>query len=333
MGGTGLISSAVTPLLVAAGHDVTLVTRGTSQVAQTPEGAHAIHADAMDAGSLRSALRGRRLRGEGFDAVVQWVGFTPDHVAADVETFRGLTDQYVYISSASAYEKPPTSYLVRESETPLSNPHWQYSRDKIACEAVLRASGLPFTIIRPSLTYGYSNPALAVNSWALPYTAIDRMRRGAPVIIHGDGTNLWPMTDHRDFARGLAGLLGNPAAIGEDFHITSDEAPSWNQIYAWAADAAGLDAESFQRQVVHVATDRLVEESAEEFEGSIRGDKGNSVVFDNSKIKAAVPGWSADIPYAEGVRESIAWFDADASRRVVDGGFNELCDRIAARWT
>jgi nucleoside-diphosphate-sugar epimerase len=159
------------------------------------------------------------------------------------------------------------------------------------------------------------------------------MRRGAPVIIHGDGTNLWPITHHRDFARAFVGLIGNAAAIGEDFHITSDDAPTWNQIYGWAATAAGVDAEAFAGQVVHVATDRLVEESPDEFEGSIRGDKGNSVVFDNSKVKAAVPGWSADTSYADGIHESIAWFDADPSRRSVDDEFNALCDRIAARWS
>ena len=330
VGGTGLISSASSSLAVERGHDLTLLTRGGSSVAFPPEGAQVIRADARDPEALRSALRGRRLRGEKFDAVVQWIGFTPDHIAEDMETFHELTDQYVYISSASAYQKPPEHYLVREGVTPLDNPHWQYSRDKIASEQVIRDSGLPFTIVRPSLTYGYSQFPVCIGSWDKPWTIVDRMRRGAPILIPGDGTSLWVNTHHRDFAVGLVGLLGNPAAMNEDFHITSDEVLTWNQIYAAVADAAGIPPRTFAQQVVHVPTDAFIAADREQFEGSLWGDKVHSTVFDNSKIKAAVPDFDAKIPFAEGIRETVAWFEADESRRGIDDEANDLWDRIAA---
>jgi len=247
-----------------------------------------------------------------------------------METFDELTDQYVFISSASAYQKPPEHYVVREGVTPLENPHWQYSRDKIACEQVIQDSGVPFTIVRPSLTYGYSQFPVCVGSWTKPWTIVDRMRRGAPILIPGDGTSLWVNTHHQDFAVGLVGLLGNPAAINEDFHITSDEVLTWNQIYAAVADAAGIPPRTFAQQVVHVPTDAFIAADREQFEGSLWGDKVHSTVFDNSKIKAAVSDFNAKIPFAEGIRETVAWFEADESRRGIEDDANDLWDRIAA---
>jgi len=328
IGGTGLISSACSPLVVERGHQLTLVNRGTSTVADAPAGATVIHADARDAVALRAALAGQH-----FDAVVQWIGFTPDHVAADVTTFRGVTDQYVYISSASTYQKPPSHYLVREGVTPLDNPYWRYSQDKIACEQVLReaaADGFPITIVRPSLTYGYSQIPVSVGSWNRPWTIVDRMRRGVSIIVPGDGTSLEVLTNHRDFAVGLVGLLGNPAALGEDFHITSDEVLTWNQIYAAVGAAAGMDAEALAGQVLHVPTDALVAADPDEFEGTLWGDKSHSLVYDNAKVRAAVPDFAPSIPFSEGIRKTIAWFEADPARQQIDDAANALWDRVAA---
>ncbi|MCJ7827406.1 MAG: NAD-dependent epimerase/dehydratase family protein [Demequinaceae bacterium] len=327
IGGTGIISSAVSPLAIERGHDLTLVTRGLSPKATAPEGAEVLTVDAHDTKALRSALRGRE-----FDAVVQWIAYTPDQIADDLETFGGLSGQYVFISSASAYEKPPSHYIVREDRTPLVNPFWEYSRDKIACEEALNtaiADGFPATIVRPSLTYGPSQIPVCVGSWDTPWTIVDRIRRGAPILIPGDGTSLEVLTHHRDFAPGLLGLLGNPAAIGEAFHITSDEALTWNEIYADVAEAAGVDAEAFAAQVLHVPTDALGA-ADEGLWGPLWGDKSHSIVYDNAKIKALVPDFAPSIPFAEGIRETVAWFESDASRRAIDDDFNTLSDRVAA---
>ena len=313
IGGTGIISSAVSPLVVARGHTLTLVNRGLSPKAPPPAGAEVVTVDAHDPAALRAALAGRH-----FDAVVQWIAYTADDIRADVETFRDLTDQYVFVSSASAYEKPPSRPVVTEAGTPLDNPFWEYSRDKIAAEEVLRgagAVGFPYTIVRPSLTYGPSQIPVCVGSWNRPWTIVDRMRRGAPILIPGDGTSLEVLTNHRDLAVGLIGLLGNPAAIGEAFHITSDEALTWNRIYADVAAAAGIDEGAFARQVLHVPT-----------------DKSHSILYDNAKVKALVPEFASltTVPFAEGIRETIAWFEADETRRAIDEEFNALCDRVAA---
>ncbi|MBN2176252.1 MAG: NAD-dependent epimerase/dehydratase family protein [Demequinaceae bacterium] len=327
IGGTGIISSAASPLAVERGHELTLVNRGLSTKAATPEGAELLRVDAHDPAALRLALQGRE-----FDAVVQWVAYTPDQIADDIETFRGVTGQYVFISSASAYEKPPSRYIVREDRTPLSNPFWEYSRHKIACEDALEsavADGFPATIVRPSLTYGPSQIPVCLGSWYKPWTIVDRIRRGAPILIPGDGTSLEVLTHHRDFAPGLLGLLGNPAAVGEAFHITSDEVLTWNEIYADVAVAAGVDREAFATQVIHVPTDALG--SADEgWRGTLWGDKAHSIVYDNAKVRAIVPDFAPSIPFADGIRETIAWFEADASRRLIDDDFNTLSDRVAA---
>ena len=318
IGGTGLISSGVTPALIEAGHDVWLLNRGTSPLG-TPAGARTITADAHDEQAVAAAAAGHD-----WDVVVQWVAYTPDHVARDLRAFAGHTGQYVFISSASAYQKPPAHWLITE-RTPLENPFWEYSRQKIACEEVLRAqSDVPWTIVRPSLTYGPSQIPVCVGSWDLPFTIIDRMRRGAPVIVPGDGTSLWTITHHSDFAQGFNGLLGRPEALQEDFHITSDEALTWRQIYEDVAAAAGAEP-----NFVYVPTEAIVA-ADEEALGSLWGDKVHSAVFDNSKLKALVPEFAARVPFSEGIRDSVAWFDADPARQGIDTAANALWDGLAS---
>jgi nucleoside-diphosphate-sugar epimerase len=323
IGGTGIISTACTRLAAARGIDLTLLTRG-QHAADLPAGVRTLTADIDD-----RAAAARALENSTFDAVVDWIAFTPAHVERDLALFRGRTGQYVFISSASAYQKPPGNYLITES-TPLANPYWQYSRDKIACEEFLlkayREEAFPITIVRPSLTYGETQVPLAVNSWAKSYTIVDRMRRGKKAIVPGDGTSLWVITHNSDFARGLVGLLGHRQAIGNAFHITGDEALCWDQFYRLTAEAAGAEA-----RLVHIPSDLLAACYPEKL-GSLVGDKSVSVVFDNSKIKRFVPGYCATVPYAEGIRRTIAWFDADPARQEIDHAANQRWDRLIAAW-
>ncbi len=239
------------------------------------------------------------LAGASFDVVVDWIAFTPAQIERDLNLFRGCTGQYLFISSASAYQKPSGHYLITES-TPLANPYWQYSRDKIACEERLmqayRDEDFPITIVRPSLTYGETQITLAINSWAKSYTVVDRMRRGKKVIVPGDGSSLWVITHNTDFAKGLVGLLGNPQAIGHAFHITTDEVMTWDQFYRIVGTAAGVDP-----QLIHIPTD-FIGACLPDKLGGLKGDKAVSVVFDNSKIKRFVPGYCATVPFAEGIR-------------------------------
>ena len=271
---------------------------------------------------MRAATAGLHL-----DVVVQWVGYRPEDIEPDLTTFAGV-GQYIFISSASAYEKPPSHWLVREATTPLSNPFWAYSRDKIACETLLReahrASHFPMTIVRPSLTYGLSQIPVCVNSWERPFTIVARLRRGDPIIVPGDGTALWTLTHNSDFATGLLGLFGQPDAIGEDFHITSDEVLTWNQIYLELAAAAGVEPD-----ILHVPTDALIAADPS-VEGSLWGDKVHSTVFDNSKLRGVVPDFEARTTFADGIRATVAWFDAVPARQVVDRAIDARWDKIAA---
>jgi nucleoside-diphosphate-sugar epimerase len=319
IGGTGNISAASSSLAVELGIDLTLLRRGVRPAGPT-ENIRTIHADAADEATVEKALGNRC-----FDAIVDWIAFTPADVERDLRLFRGVTEQFVFISSASAYQRPVGHYLITES-TPLANPFWQYSRDKIACEERLmkayREERFPVTIVRPSLTYGDTQIPLAVNSWQRSYTAIDRMRRGKKVIVPGDGSSLWVITHNSDFAQGLVGLLGNRQAIGHAFHITSDEVMTWNQYYEITAQAAGVEA-----RMVHIASDFVGACLPEEI-GSLIGDKASSVVFDNTKIKRFVPGYCARVPFAHGIRRTIEWFDADPLRRQVDEETNASWDRL-----
>jgi nucleoside-diphosphate-sugar epimerase len=277
-------------------------------------------ADATDEAQVRAALEGRE-----FDVVVQWVGYLPGHVEQDVRIF-AAAGQYVFISSASVYEKPPSHWLITEA-TPTVNPFWQYSLDKIACEEVLkraqRESGFPATIVRPSLTYGPSQIPVVIGSWQKPYTIVDRMRRGATIIVPGDGTSIWTLTHNSDFAKGLVGLFGHPGAIGEDFHITSEESLTWNQIYALVGRAAGVEP-----NILHVPSDGIIASDAEE-EGNLWGDKAYSTVFDNAKLRNLVPDFKATVPFSAGIQETVAWFDADPGRQEIDAAANERWDRLA----
>lgn len=326
VGGTGLISSEIAAAASAAGHDLTLVTRGRSRVAAPAPGARTIVADATDASALREALTGER-----YDAVLQSIAFTPDHVAADVETFAPLTDQYVLIATSASYRTFDRLHLTREDD-PQENLFWEYARLKAEAERVLReraeAAGLGYTIIRPAHTYGPSKiPAFTGNS-RHPWTVVDRMRRGADIVVPGDGTGLWTLTHARDLAAAAVGLFGNPRALGEAVHITSDEALTWNAIYGMIADAAGVSPEAFGAQRVCVPSDALVA-AAPDQAGSIYGDKMHPAAYDTAKIKALVPGWEARIPFTEGIRECLSWFEADPARQSVDADANAMFDRIA----
>lgn len=316
IGGTGIISSACSELALQNGIDLYLLSRGQS-IRPVPAGATVLQGDIRQPASVLAALGDLT-----FDAVVNWVAYTPDQVQSDLELFRRRTAQYVFISSASAYQKPPGFLPIRES-TPLVNPFWQYSRDKAACEALLeqagRQEGFPFTIVRPSHTYDRT---------LLPfhggYTTVARMRAGKPVVVHGDGTSLWTLTHHRDFAVGFVGLLGNPHALGQSFHITSDEWLSWNQIYAIVAQAAGVEP-----RLVHVPSE-LIALYDPEWGSSLLGDKAHSIIFDNSKIRQLVPQFQPAIPFWQGAQEIIAWYDADVSRQVVEPFVDDVQNRLAA---
>ncbi|NHN29162.1 SDR family oxidoreductase [Paenibacillus agricola] len=320
IGGTGLISQAASKLAVEKGIDLYLLNRGQRNDF-VPDGAHVITADIRDAAATAEALKHLE-----FDAVVDWIAFTPDHVATDIKLFKGKTAQYIFISSASAYQKPSTQYLVTES-TPLANPYWQYSRDKIACEDLLmdtyRSENFPITIVRPSYTYGDTMIPAALNSWANPWSLVDRMRKGEKIIVHGDGTSLWTMTHNTDFAKGIVGLLGNPKAIGHAFHITSDEVLDWNQITHMIGQAAGVEP-----NIVHISSEFITSFMPESI-GGLLGDKAVSSVFDNSKIKRFVPDYIATVPFHEGIKRTINWFELRPEKCKIDQGWNDLMDRIS----
>ncbi len=319
IGGTGVISSAVTRLAVERGLDVTVLNRGSSATRPLPGGAEVVQADVRDPASVRAALGDRE-----FDSVVDWVAFTPEHVQTDVDLFAGRTGQYVFISSASAYQTPPERLPVTES-TPLRNPFWRYSRDKIACEDLLvrayRDSGFPATVIRPSHTYDRTLVPLD-GGW----TAVERMRQGREVVVHGDGTSLWTLTHHEDFARGLVPLLGNPRTLGEAFHITSDDTPTWDQIVRALAGAAGIEP-----RIVHVPSDAIAAADPE-WGAGLLGDKAHSMVFDTTKLRRLVPDFSTTIRFEQGAREIVDWHDADPARRVVDTRLDAVMDDLVARF-
>jgi nucleoside-diphosphate-sugar epimerase len=317
IGGTGKISSACSQLAVDRGIELYLLNRGQTD-RPVPSNLHIINGDIRDLSSARAALGDLT-----FDAVVNWIAFTPEHIATDLELFRGRTKQYVFISSASAYQKPISGLPITES-TLLANPFWEYSRNKIACEEMLvnayREEGFPFTIIRPSHTY--DRTMLPFNGG---FTAIQRMRDGKPVVVHGDGTSLWVLTHHRDFAKGFVPLLGNNHAIGESIHITSDELLSWNQIYQICAEAAGVP----NPKLVHVPS-HVINTYDPNWGAGLIGDKAHSVIFDNSKLKRLVPDFAAAIPFVRGAEEVMAWYDADPARQVVDKQMDATMDAILA---
>jgi len=319
IGGTGIISSACAALAVQRNIELFLLCRGKTTSRPPPREAEILHADMSDADEVRHRLKDLR-----FDSVVNWIVFEPHQIERDLALFAGRTRQYVFISSASAYQTPPARLPITES-TPLYNPFWQYSRNKIACEERLlrayREEKFPMTIVRPSHTY--DRTLLPTHGG---YTVIDRMRRGKPVIVHGDGTSLWTLTHHRDFAKALVGLLAHDGAIGESLHITSDEVLTWNQIHHILARAAGAEA-----RLVHVPSS-VIAAYDPDWGAGLLGDKAHSMVFDNTKIKRLVPEYRAEIPFHRGAEEIVAWHDEDEARRRVDAKFDRLVDEmIAAR--
>jgi len=320
VGGTGMISTATSRMAIDRGMETYLLNRGRRPA--NLSGSHVLHADISDPEAVRTALGDLE-----FDVVVDWIAYTPADIERDLALFGGRVSQYVFISSASVYEKPPTEYLITEA-TPLANPYWEYSRNKIACEGRLMAahrdSGFPVTIVRPSMTYDQNLP-IALGGWGT-YTLADRLLARRPIIVHGDGSSLWVVTHAEDFAQGLLGLLGNDRAVGQAFHITTDEVLTWNQIYETIAEALGVEP-----RIVHIPSD-FIARVAPHMSGSLFGDKTWSVAFDNSKIKMLVPDFHAVIPFRQGIERTLSWFAADASRRTVDAAVNAELDRILAEY-
>ncbi len=322
IGGTGQISSAIVRKLVKEkDYEVWVLNRGNREV---PEGVHRIIVDINDEARVADAIKDLT-----FDAVCEFIGFTVEHVERDYRLFKGKTEQYIYTSSASAYHKPAASYLITEGTT-LANPHWQYSRDKIACEEFLmkkyREDGFPVTIVRPSHTYDEKHIPLGVHGKGGFYQVIKRMQEGKPVIIQGDGTSLWHLTFNEDFAIGYAGLIGNRHAIGEAFHITGDEVLTWNQIYQTIADALGVKLRPY-----HVSADFLSAAGNKygfDYEGSLIGDKSVSVVFDNSKIKRIAPEMTTHIPFSRGARRALEYVFSHPEEYKEDPEFDEWCDKV-----
>ena len=321
IGGTGTISTAITAR-IAAGSDweLTLLNRGNHSD-EVPAGVRQIRADIADEADVA-----RKLAGERWDCVCDFIGFVPGQVERDWRLFRGRTSQYMYISSASAYQKPPRSPFITE-ETPLENPFWAYSRAKIACEEFLfakcREEGFPVTVIRPSHTYGDRSVPVGVHGDKGSWQVLKRMLDGKPVIIHGDGSSQWTLTHNTDFARGFVGLMGHPEAIGEAFQITSDETLTWDQIYQAVADALGVELKPY-----HVASEFLDAVGPYDFRGSLIGDKARTVLFDNTKLKRLVPGMRTEMPFAKGVCQTVRYILAHPELQVPDPDFDAWCDRV-----
>ena len=320
IGGTGVISSACSRLAVDSGVELFVLNRGTSTTRALPPQVRRIQADIREPRSVRE-----KIKDLDFDSVVDWIAFTPDHIRTDIDLFGGRTGQYVFISSASAYQTPPARQPVTES-TPLRNPFWRYSRDKIACEDLLvaayREQAFPATIVRPSHTY---DPTVVPFDGG--WTVLGRMLAGKPVIVHGDGTSLWTMTHHEDFARAFVPLLGHPRTLGEAFHITSDDVLTWNQIARARAAGLGMPA-----RTVHVPSDAIAAADPE-WGAGLLGDKAHSMIFDNAKIRRLVPGWRAVIPFERGAREIVDWYLADPARQVTDQALDAVMDKLAATWS
>ncbi len=321
IGGTGTISMAITRQLAAnPDWELYLLNRG-SRSKDLPENIHNITADISNEADCQEKLKDLY-----FDVVCDFIAFTADQVERDYRLFYGKTKQYIFISSASAYQKPLSSAFITES-TPLANPYWEYSRNKIACEEFLmskyRENGFPITIVRPSHTYDERKVPLGVHGTKGSWQILKRMLDGKPVIIHGDGTSLWTMTHNTDFAKGFIGLMGNIHAIGEVFQITSDESLTWNQIYQAIADALGVELHAY-----HVASDFLASTGKYDLTGSLIGDKANSVIFDNTKLKRAVPDFIATTRFDQGIRQAIHYILNHPECQTPDPEFDLWCDRI-----
>ena len=323
IGGTGTISSAITRQLAETKHEVYLLNRGNRN-ADIPSNIKVLVADINKEEEAKEKLEGMT-----FDAVCDFIGFVPSQLERDYRLFAGKTKQFLFISSASAYHKPVRDYRITEATT-LANPYWEYSRNKIACEEFLfkmyRENGFPVTIIRPSHTYCERSVPLGVHGDRGSWQVIKRMLEGKPVILHGDGTSLWTITWNEDFAKAFIGLLGNPHAIGEAFQITSDESVTWNQIYQCIADALGVEFKPY-----YVASDLLDALGHYDFKGGLIGDKANSVVFDNTKVKNAVPGFVCTTRAEEGIRKAVEYMLSHPEVQDEDPEFDAWCDKVIVK--
>lgn len=323
IGGTGTISTEISKRLCLEGWEVTLLNRGSAGE-RVPQGARVITADIHDEAAVRAAIGEAR-----YDVVADFIAFVPAHVERDIRLFAGRCAQYIFISSASAYQKPLASPYITES-TPLHNPYWQYSRDKIACEEVLlrayRETGFPVTIVRPSHTYSERSIPVALHG-AGSFQVIERMRQGKPVIVPGDGTTLWTLTHSRDFAAAFTGLMGNCHAIGEAYQITGDESLTWNQIYGCIAAALGVEA-----KLVHIASETLALLDPA-CVGNLIGDKSNTVIFDNTKLRRAVPGFTARTRFDQGAREAVSYIYSHPECQKMDPVFDRWCDEVIEAYT
>lgn len=321
VGGSGKISSACVARAIESGFDVSVLNRNQTSIRPLPKEVTRLTADIHDVAAVRNALGGRH-----FDAVADFTIRDPAQVATDIDVFADRAGQFIFISSASVYQKPVARLPITES-TPLVNPYWEYSRKKIACEERLvqahRDHGFPVTIVRPSHTYDRTG---------LPFdggwTVVERMRHGKPVVVHGDGTSLWVMTHHDDFARAFVRLLANPLAIGDTFHITGDEVLTWDQIHRIVARAAGVT----EPQLVHVASETIAK-VLPAWGPPLLGDKAHSVIFDNSKIRQLAPGWTATIPFADGAREMMDWLDAQPGGQIVDETVDKAFDVLVEQYS
>jgi len=321
IGGTGTISTEISKLAVKSGVELYLLNRGNNNSRlEELHGVKYIQACMGNEDDVR-----RKLGGLHFDVVANFIVFTPEQAERDIRLFSGITKQYIFISSASAYQKPLSDYLITES-TPLCNPYWEYSRNKIACEELFikayREQGFPITNVRPSHTYDKYNIPLAVHGEKGSWQVLKRIIDGKPVIVHGDGSSLWTLTHSRDFAKAFLGLMGNIHAIGEAVHITSDESLTWNQIYHILGDCVGKEP-----VLRHISSDFLVK-CDPSLSGGLLGDKSNTVVFDNSKIKRLVPGFTATTRFDEGARESVEFYLANEAMQTPDPLFDEWCDKV-----
>lgn len=322
IGGTGTISMAITKKLAAEGHELYLLNRGNRN-AGLPDNIKYITTDINDEEKTASLLEGLE-----FDCVGEFIGFVPSQLERDYRLFKGKTRQFIYISSASAYQKPPVGYTITE-ETPLENPYWEYSRNKKACEEYLmglyKNEGFPVTIVRPSHTYDERSVPLGVHGNGGSWQVVKRIKEGKPVIIHGDGSSLWTITHNSDFAKAYVGLIGNPNAIGETYHITTDESVSWNEIYGYIAEALGVELKPY-----YVASQTLADMSDYDFVGSLIGDKSNSVVFDNTKVKAVATDFKCTVTAREGIRMTVEYVLAHPEYQNDDEEFDQWCDKVIA---
>ena len=329
IGGTGTISSAITRQLAESGHELWLLNRGNRKD-EVPAGVRQVVCDINDEAGAATPLQQLFEQVEMFDAVCEFIGFLPEQVARDIRLFKGRTRQYVYISSASAYNKPAASHVITEG-TALANPYWEYSRNKIASEDLLmkawREDGFPVTIVRPSHTYCERSVPVSVHGPKGSWQVLKRMMEGKPVIVHGDGSSLWTLTWNEDFARGFIGLLGNPKAIGEAFQIMSDEQLTWNQVYECVGRALHTTPKLY-----HVSSDFLAAVAPKEYDltGNLLGDKAVTVAFDCSKLKRAVPGFCASTRFDEGVRRCVDYILSHPELQVEDPEFDAWCDILIA---